>query len=102
MKPYYESNGITIYHGDCLDVLSGLEVVADAVITDPPYASGGRTEAARGNGKGSVSNRQRENGAARESVRFSSMLRSRNFVGRPGSFTVPRASRISSSLELST
>lgn len=36
MKPYYEQDGITIYHGDCRDVLPTLEAV-DAVITDPPY-----------------------------------------------------------------
>lgn len=37
MKPYYEHGGITIYHGDCLDVLPELFLVASAVVTDPPY-----------------------------------------------------------------
>ncbi len=36
MKPYYESGGITIYHGDCREVLPGLPQV-DLVLTDPPY-----------------------------------------------------------------
>lgn len=36
MRPYYERDGITIYHGDCREVLPTLER-ADAVITDPPY-----------------------------------------------------------------
>lgn len=36
MKPYYEHAGITIYHGDCREVLATLGEV-DAVITDPPY-----------------------------------------------------------------
>ncbi len=36
MKPYYEHAGITIYHGDCRDVLPTLPPI-DAVITDPPY-----------------------------------------------------------------
>ena len=36
MKPYYESGGITIYHGDCRDVLPSLCTV-DLVLTDPPY-----------------------------------------------------------------
>lgn len=36
MKPYYDSGGITIYHGDCRDVLPSLEHV-DLVLTDPPY-----------------------------------------------------------------
>lgn len=37
MTPYYDHAGITIYHGDCLDVLPTLGQV-DHVITDPPYA----------------------------------------------------------------
>lgn len=37
MRPYYEHAGITIYHGDCLDVLPTLGQV-DHVITDPPYS----------------------------------------------------------------
>lgn len=36
MIPYYEHGGITIYHGDCRDVLPTLEPV-DLVVTDPPY-----------------------------------------------------------------
>jgi DNA modification methylase len=35
MKPYYEHAGITIYHGDCLEVLP--TVKADVVVTSPPY-----------------------------------------------------------------
>jgi site-specific DNA-methyltransferase (adenine-specific) len=38
VKPYYEHGGITIYHGDCRDVLPTLasDSVA-AVLSDPPY-----------------------------------------------------------------
>ncbi len=36
MKPYYEHAGITIYHGDCRDVLPEIKR-ADLVLTDPPY-----------------------------------------------------------------
>lgn len=36
MKPYYEHGGITIYHGDCREILPQLEPV-DLVLTDPPY-----------------------------------------------------------------
>lgn len=36
MKPYYEQDGITIYHGDCRQVLSDLDGV-DAIVSDPPY-----------------------------------------------------------------
>ena len=36
MTPYYEQDGITIYHGDCRAVLSLLEPM-DVLLTDPPY-----------------------------------------------------------------
>ena len=35
MKPYYDADGITIYHGDCREVLPSLS--GDVVVTDPPY-----------------------------------------------------------------
>lgn len=39
--PYYEHGGITIYHGDCREMMDELGAgVADAVITDPPYGVG--------------------------------------------------------------
>lgn len=40
MKPYYEDERVTIYHGDSLDILPELDGVG-AVVTDPPYSSGG-------------------------------------------------------------
>jgi site-specific DNA-methyltransferase (adenine-specific) len=40
LTPYYEHGGITIYHGDCFDLLHDLNGVG-AVVTDPPYSSGG-------------------------------------------------------------
>lgn len=36
MQPYYEKNGITIYHGDCREVLPSIRGV-ECCITDPPY-----------------------------------------------------------------
>jgi site-specific DNA-methyltransferase (adenine-specific) len=36
MKPYYEENGIVIYHGDCREILPHLGPV-DLIVTDPPY-----------------------------------------------------------------
>ena len=35
MRPYYEQDGMTIYHGDCREVLPTM--TADAFVTDPPY-----------------------------------------------------------------
>ena len=39
MKPYYDDGQITIYHGDCREILPTLEPV-DLVLTDPPYGIG--------------------------------------------------------------
>lgn len=39
MKPYYEHAGITIYHGDCRQVLNQCGK-ADLLLTDPPYGLG--------------------------------------------------------------
>lgn len=45
MTPYYEHAGITIYHGDCRDVVEELaphygEKPFDLLLTDPPYGIG--------------------------------------------------------------
>lgn len=39
MTPYYEADGVTLYHGDCLTVLKAPDVRTRAglVIADPPY-----------------------------------------------------------------
>lgn len=37
MTPYYQDDAVTLYHGDCREVLASLESV-DHVITDPPYS----------------------------------------------------------------
>jgi site-specific DNA-methyltransferase (adenine-specific) len=39
MKPYYEHAGITIYHGDCREILPTLPKF-DLLLTDPPYGIG--------------------------------------------------------------
>ncbi len=39
MKPYYSDDWVTIYHGDCLEVLPTLAPV-DLIVTDPPYGVG--------------------------------------------------------------
>jgi site-specific DNA-methyltransferase (adenine-specific) len=53
MTPYYERNGIAIYHGDCRAVLPALTGI-DVVLTDPPYGiqgSSGNVNVKRGKGK---------------------------------------------------
>src|SRR5688572_22661081 len=38
MKPYYEDGAVTLYHGDCLEILPQLEPASfDLVLIDPPY-----------------------------------------------------------------
>lgn len=46
MKPYYEQDGVTIYHGDCREILPSLGRF-DLLLTDPPYGIG----ASAGTGK---------------------------------------------------
>ena len=38
-KAYYDEDGVTIYHGDCIEILPELEVAA-LIATDPPYGTG--------------------------------------------------------------
>jgi site-specific DNA-methyltransferase (adenine-specific)/modification methylase len=56
LKPYYQDDWATIYHGDCRDVLPMLEPV-DLVLTDPPY---GINYAHSGDGRGKHSRRNVE------------------------------------------
>jgi len=41
--PYYEQDGIVIYHGDCREILPHLPKV-DLVLTDPPYGINTRSD----------------------------------------------------------
>lgn len=50
MKPYYEEKGITIYHGNCREILPSLCKI-DLVSTDPPYGIGESNERALSRGK---------------------------------------------------
>ncbi len=47
-EPYFHSDSVTLYLGDCIEVMDDLDDVSvDVVLTDPPYSSGGRRENAR-------------------------------------------------------
>lgn len=46
--PYYQDEHVTLWHGDCLEVLAEMgDQTVDTVLTDPPYSSGGRRENTR-------------------------------------------------------
>lgn len=37
-NPYYADDAVSVWHGDCLDVMRGMaDNTVDAVVTDPPY-----------------------------------------------------------------
>jgi len=50
-RSYYEDASVTIYHGDCVEIMRAMKgVELDAIITDPPYCSGGSLEAQKNTG----------------------------------------------------
>jgi len=38
MTQYFSADGVTLYHGDCLEVMAEMAADSvDAIVTDPPY-----------------------------------------------------------------
>lgn len=54
LRPYYEDSAVTIYHGDCLELLGGaLGMSANPpsiLLTDPPYTAAGSSTNGRSSG----------------------------------------------------
>jgi site-specific DNA-methyltransferase (adenine-specific) len=51
VKPYFDAQGVTLYHGDAVEVLWKLReagVVVDLVVSDPPYGLSEEGQTARG------------------------------------------------------
>lgn len=55
MRPYYQDDAVTIYHGDCREIVPGLGRF-DLLLTDPPYGIG-RDKGMGGKGKAGICRR---------------------------------------------
>jgi site-specific DNA-methyltransferase (adenine-specific) len=73
VKPYFENELVSLYHGDCLEITEWLH--ADVLVTDPPY--GTKNESRKGSYLGAGSQIRRfnpiandQNAEARDSVLY--------------------------------
>jgi site-specific DNA-methyltransferase (adenine-specific) len=64
MTPYFDRDGIAIYHGDCLDVVPRLSVAPALVLTDPPYGMDYKPK------RGSDGSKRWQDGVAGDAVPF--------------------------------
>jgi site-specific DNA-methyltransferase (adenine-specific) len=69
VKPYYEDDAVTLYHGDCMDVLPALSGI-DLVFTSPPYNLGVTTGGGFGNGRGNMGGKWRTDKMAKSGAQY--------------------------------
>lgn len=49
--PYFQNEAVTLYHGDCVEGMRSMRgCLIDAIVTDPPYCSGGSLESQKNSG----------------------------------------------------
>lgn len=68
LKPYYEDQHVTLYHGDSREIIPQLTEKVDLILTDPPYSSGGMF---RGDRAGTTSQKYRNSDTEKTDPEFS-------------------------------
>lgn len=96
-RPYYHDDrtGITIYHGEALAVLQDLPPdIAQAVVTDPPYSSGGQF---RGDRVQDVAEKYQQSGTFKQYQGFSGDNRDQRSFGYWSALWLDQCRRITKS-----
>jgi hypothetical protein len=55
VRPYYDEDGITIYHGDCREI-DAWDIAGGVMVTDPPYGTANHSDWSGLHGECSVAN----------------------------------------------
>lgn len=92
MKPYYQDSHVTIYHGDCREIVPQLGRF-DLLLTDPPYGAGYASNPVVGKGK-TKSNHERQTwDNSRPDLKFLINISSTSIVWGGNYFELPSRRR---------